>query len=460
MPLSKDDREFVRRLYRHVLDQALEPDDPFYEPIHEQLNEDDPVAIMQRRIELADAQTMQLFSGFSGSGKTTELFRLRRNLREQGYIVLYTDALKYVDPFDPLPIGDMLMVIAGAFSDAIKDDLGIDLHAESFWERLRGLVERSDVRLSGGEAKLDYSSPGHSVLGGIKAGLSIKAEQKTRSSFRGKLREFLSANLVQLQADVAQFFEDGAKAIWAAKGSEDVQIVFMLDQLEQLRGDYHNWQEVIRCVQQLFTVHLDRLRMPYVHCIYSVPAWLAFLSRPQDMTLLPNMTLLPTVRLWNKDNDRTPYPRGREMFRGLMRRRVSDTDCVRLFGPSDYAREAPIERLIVACGGQVRDLLRMMREVLTRANSLPVDQGVIDRVISVARRDFLPIAVDDARLLNDIGVKQNLEPEILDENAIERLSNFFNTHLVMYFENGESWYDTHPLIRDEVERIVADNRPT
>ena len=354
MALSNDEREFVRSLYRRVADQPLEPNDPLYEPIHEQLNEDDPVAIKQRRIELADVQTMQLFSGFSGSGKTTELFRLRRNLREQGYVVLYADALKYVNPFDLLPIGDMLMVIAGAFSDAVQDELGIDLESNSFWERLRRFVERTEVRLSSGEAKLEYSSPAHSVLGGIKAGLSIKAELKTGSDFRRQLQDFLTAHLVQLQSDVTQFFEYGAKAIWAAKGSEDVQIVFMLDQLEQMRGDYRNWQDVIRCTQQLFTVHLDRLRMPYVHCIYSVPAWLAFLSRPTDMTLLP------TVRLWDKDAERSPYPRGRTMFRSLMRRRVSDAEAARLFGP---ASGDPIEQLVAVCGGQVRDLLRMMRDV-------------------------------------------------------------------------------------------------
>ena len=77
-------------------------------------------------------------------------------------------------------------------------------------------------------------------------------------------------------------------------------------------------------------------------------------------------------------------------------------------------------------------------------------------MISAARRDLLPIALDDARLLHDIGLKQNLEPKSLDETAIELLSRFFNMHLVMYFENGEPWYDTHPLIRDEVTRIVAD----
>jgi signal recognition particle GTPase len=81
MAIAKEDRDFLRGINRRVADQALEPNDPLYEPIYEQLDADDPVAIMQARIELSDVQTMQLFSGFSGAGKTTELFRLRRNLR-------------------------------------------------------------------------------------------------------------------------------------------------------------------------------------------------------------------------------------------------------------------------------------------------------------------------------------------------------------------------------------------
>jgi hypothetical protein len=147
------------------------------------------------------------------------------------------------------------------------------------------------------------------------------------------------------------------------------------------------------------------------------------------------------------------------MFRSLVRRRLNDDDAVRLFGPADSAANDPIDRLIVVCGGHVRDLLRMIQEVLARVSALPVNNAVVDRVISAVRRDFLPIAMDDARLLHDIGVKQNLEPETLDEASIERLSRFFNTHLVMYFENGEPWYDTHPLIREEVERIVTDSKP-
>jgi hypothetical protein len=194
--------------------------------------------------------------------------------------------------------------------------------------------------------------------------------------------------------------------------------------------------------------------MPYVQCVYSVPAWLAFLApRP------PDMTLLPTVRLWQHTQTRDPDPDGLALFRRLVHRRLGNADSTRLFGPGATDDGGPIDRLITACGGHVRDLLRLIQEVLARASTLPVTAAVVDRVISAARRDLLPIALDDARLLAEIAAKQNLEPATLDETAIEKLSGFFNSHWVMYFENDTPWYDIHPLIRDEVARILGEDRP-
>jgi len=31
------------------------------------------------------------------------------------------------------------------------------------------------------------------------------------------------------------------------------------------------------------------------------------------------------------------------------------------------------------------------------------------------------------------------------------------THFILYFKNDNDWYDIHPLVRDEVERIVRLN---
>jgi hypothetical protein len=451
MPLSTDDRQFLRTLNGRLRDQALVPEDPLREPLNERPGVDDPVALMKNRIDFSDVQTLQLFTGFDGSGKTTELFRLSRDLREDGYLVLYQDMSTYVNAEEPLPIADLLMIAAGAFNDVLKTDHGIDLLDRSWWSRLNEFIRQTEVRISGGGVSVDYTSPGHGVLGGIKAGLSVKAELTTGSNFRQDLSKLLSANLAQLQRDVHQFFEDGAKRLWEKHG-QDKQIVFILDQLEQIRGGYRNWQEVIRTAAQAYTVHLERLAMPYVHCVYSVPAWLEFVKpKPRGMTVLP------TVPLWRAGPQRDPYESGRTLFRNLIRRRIDMPGAERLLGPMAYDPDGPIETIISASGGHVRDLLRMLREILIRATGLPVDSETIERVISAAKRDFLPIALDEAKLLHEVIQKQNLEPDSFDEASIERLSNLFNGHSLMFFRNSTEWYDVHPLIRDEVERIIADN---
>ncbi len=46
---------------------------------------------------------------------------MRERLEESGYVVLYADALEYLNPNLPIDISDVLVVLAGAFSDALGD---------------------------------------------------------------------------------------------------------------------------------------------------------------------------------------------------------------------------------------------------------------------------------------------------------------------------------------------------
>jgi hypothetical protein len=127
MPISPSDRAFLRRLYANLADEALKPESPFYEPVYQKLGLDDPVQQISTLIEFDGVESIRLFSGFRGSGKTTELLRLQRLLEERGYFVLYADALNYVNAAEPIEITDLLMVMAGAFSDALEDKLGKDI---------------------------------------------------------------------------------------------------------------------------------------------------------------------------------------------------------------------------------------------------------------------------------------------------------------------------------------------
>lgn len=449
MPMSDTDRSFLRELYRKLADMALEPNDPFYEPIHQRLGLDDPVQQISTLIDFDGIDSIRLFSGFRGSGKTTELLRLRDVLQKRGYFVLYADALDYVNAAEPIDISDLLMVMAGAFSDALETHADIDIGQESYWTRLWNFLH-TQVSVREGTVKLEAATPGGSLLGGIKTGLDLKFELKSATSFRKALQGALVNKLNELKRNVDSFFEFGVKKIKEGRG-ENTQVVFIFDQLEQLRGTLQTEREVIQSVERIFSTHVDLLRIPYIHAVFTVPPWLKF--------VLPGtiqITLLSTVHLWNNDKERTRCEPAWNVFHSLISRRFGKDGLERLFGTGPDQRDL-VEAVLTVCGGHIRDLLRLLRDTVVRATalqSLPVPRSVVEQAINAARRDFLPIAQEDAKWLTEIERVRATALPNTEAATVNRLARFLDSHFVIYFVNDDEWYDIHPLIRGEVEEVV------
>src|SRR5437016_5114414 len=102
MPLRESQKQLRKEIYGRLTDRPLEPDDPLYLAIYEQRGWEDPIRLLEDHIELSAGESLQLFSGFRGSGKTTELLRLKQRLEKADYLVLYSDFLNYVNPSEPL----------------------------------------------------------------------------------------------------------------------------------------------------------------------------------------------------------------------------------------------------------------------------------------------------------------------------------------------------------------------
>ncbi len=302
--------------------------------------------------------------------------------------------------------------------------------------------------------KTQADNPLKEVVGGLKAGLDLKLALRTTPSFRQQLQHFLSGRIGELKNNVDAFIEDGVKAI-RKRHDEDTQIVFIFDQLEQVRGSLYNEQEVIRSVTRLFSNHLKLLNLPYVHAVYTVPPWLQFV-----MPGLANIVMIPSIRQWNNDAERSPYDAGWQALRELVHKRFGDEVCERYFGPPDANGHFPLaDRLIAVCGGHFRDLLLLLREAILRTKSLPVPSDVLNTAITSVRSNFLPIAIEDARWLEQIGqLRATVLPSASPEDA-NRLTRFLDTHFVLYLTNGSEWYDIHPLIRDEVATMMQQHGP-
>ncbi len=434
MPLTADDEKFLKATYQKLQDRPLEPGDPFYEPVYEHEGCDDPIDELERRIRYADVESLSLFSGFRGSGKTTELFRLRKRLVDSGAIVLYADALDYLNPASPVEIADLLIVLAGAFSDALEDQK-IALAHEGYWARLRNWLLKTEVGVK--ELGLKAGPDG--------AGVDLKLEFRSTPSFRERLSKHLSGRIGELRDEVRQFFEDGVKAIRQRRGN-DAKVVFLFDSLEQIRGSLSNEQEVTHSVEVLFSTHLRNLEIPYVHVVYTVPPWLKFVLPGADILVVP------CIRLWENHPHRPPWDHGQRALLSVITKRFTPEGMKRFFGPKESERT---ERFIELCGGHFRDLLLLLREALLRANELPLSDTAIEHAIVRVRSNFLPISFADARWLFEIEKERATLLKTNEPADVNRLTRFLDTHVVLYLKNGTEWYDVHPLVRDEVKQIVA-----
>jgi hypothetical protein len=438
MTQNHDLRQLKKRLYQRLNDTPLLPDAAFYEPIYQRAGVEDPVDLMAQRIEFSDTESIQMFSGFRGSGKTTELLRLKKCLEEQGYVVLYGNALKYLNPAQEIDISDLLLVLAGTFSDALEDEQFVPIGTDSYWDRFVNFLTRTNVNMD--ELGLKAEAAG--------VGADVKLSLQSAPLFRQRLQAELANSIGDLKRDVNKFFEDGVKVIRAQRGGNLEGVVFIFDNLEQLRGSLTNEQSVIHSVERLFSQHMRLLEIPYVHVVYTVPAWLKFIY-PGGLQI----QLLPSIRQWNNDDARSEYAAGWQSLRSLVQRRFGDEDFQAFFDGQNG--QSPLaDRLIAMCGGHFRDLLRLLRGTVLRAESLPVPESVIESAITEVRGDYLPIAVSDAQWLNQIGLIRGAALKTTAVEDVDKLTRFLDTHFVLYFCNGDEWYDIHPLIRDEVANIV------
>ena len=432
-----EDFEFLKGIYQKLEDQPLEPGDPMYQPIYDHLGPEDPVVLMRKHIRYSAEESVQLFSGFRGSGKTTELNRLRTRLEEDGALVLYADFLRYLNPSEPVEITDLLLVLAGAFSDALEERLGQGIIRESYWTRVVHYLGKTEINLP------EF---------GIKAGIDLKLTLKTTPSFRSRVQENLRNQIGELVAHTRAFFEEGVKAIRNTHG-QGITVVFIFDSMEQIRGSISTEAQVMGSVERLFSEHFQSLKVPYIHMVYTVPPWLRFVKSGAKPEFI---TTLPSIRLWNRGDRGRQYPRGWDALRSVIQRRLGDDGCQRFWGNPDPKDRYPLaEKLIAACGGHLRDLLALLQATVLRAQKLPASSADVDGAIRAIRGNFLPISIEDAHWLAMIGELHTTALPTTDPVVVHRLTRFLDTHLVLFLRNGEDWYDLHPLIRDEVAQIVA-----
>jgi hypothetical protein len=439
---------FFKTFFQQLLDKPLEAGDSRYVNLYGGPTPllDDPVEILSRAIELSPGESVQLLSGYRGTGKTTELKRLEAKLVVDGYQVVYVDMDRHLNMTTEVDISDFLLVTAGAFGEAMRapEHLGKDATQEGYWERFAALMTRTNVSLP--EVALGAKVPGPAE---VAAGLKLNL--KSDPTFRKRLQEQMKGHIGTLVSDVRGFYEDCMKALKARHGAE-TEVVVLVDSVEKIRGTSLNAQAVQESVENLFAGHADKLKLPNLHLVYTVPPYLR-VRFGQLGTLYGTSALqtLPARKVRGRDGER--HAPGIDDVRKLVERRGDWRTLLR-----DQER---MDRLIDVSGGNLRDLFQLLREIILRTTVTPASAEVVDEAINQMRREFLPIANADARWLAQIARTHGAALD--DMKGLPDLARFFDTHLVLCYRNGPEWYDVHPLIKEivlqQVEALEAAGKP-
>jgi hypothetical protein len=435
--LSEEDENFLTELHRSFELRDLEPTDERYVALQDYPEAVGPDAVkyLTRSITRTARGSVFFLSGLRGSGKTTQLRRLRQELRDRNFAAVRIDAEQYLNLRQPVDIVEFLFFLVGGITDAVEEERWLpDTGTISRgWDRFRGWLVNLPKRVNvtpGAEI-----SAGLDIPGLAEANVNLKAEIQRDESFVAGLRRFLDGRLSELTTQANEMVEDlveDLRGAWENEGrGEWLGLVVLVDSLDHVRGA--DFIAIRRALVDLFDKQAGAITLNSCRTVFIVPPYL----HPGYGT----MRKLTNVKV--ADRQRQPFENGLAALKEVVTRRIPGGDLCRIF-PNDE----DLRKLLSISGGNLRDLMRLVTEVATEAEDLPVDSGTIERSIHQIRNHLLPLSDDECAAL--VRVSFEHRAPLYSQDRWDELSSLFDRHLVLGYSNGETWYDVHPLIADEI----------
>ena len=435
MPAATSDAEYRKRFFNALADRPLDPadkhDQQLYVPLYDLgVVDEDPVLLLVNELEYSlDPTTAQLVSGYAGSGKSTELYRLADELRRGGYAVVRCDMRELVNVSAPLSITDLLLVLVGALEEKLEEGDLLDevVDGERWYDRVGRFLRR--IRFDSPELEV-----GADVGGGFSA--SLKTSLRVDPDFKRRLQDHLAGHLGAVVTEA----HDHVRQLALRTRGPNAGIVFIVDSLEHFRDTVPGSTDVQDSIQQVFAQHADHLHLPLLHTIYTVPPELKVREKMLGQRYEGGITMFRAVRVRQRSTG-APSPAGLDAMATIIAER--EPDWARLVGD-----RAALDRLILASGGHLRTLLRLLQGVIRRAVTHPVSADVLAKAQAQLRDELLPLSLDTRRWLSRVaGTDASGLPTDAD---LDRLARYLAMTLVLAYRNGDEWYDVHPLVADVI----------
>ena len=390
---------------------------------------------LKRTIVFSDEKTCQIFTGHRGSGKSTELLRLKTELEEQGFYVVYFDSDQDLDLTD-VDISDILLVTARRISESLET-INISLKPSYFSRLFNDLsdffntpLELEKVQLSVGISKI-----------------TTKAKESPR--LRSQLREILEPQTNTILDAINQDIIIKACEKLRQKGKQG--LVVIIDNLEKIAPRrLTSGQDNL---EYLFIERGAQLRGLACHKVYTVPLHLIFSDQREIMIdqfgggIPPR--ILPMVPVKSRNNSENQE--GLTLLKQMVMARAFPNEqrtqqLVIEKIQEVFDRPETLSRLCLISGGRIRNLLSLLLRCLQMQDP-PIPRSLLERAIRDRREQYRYSINEEIWSL----LRWTAEHKQLNRQQSEYQVLFRNSLIFEYQDEEGSWFDVNPILMESPE---------
>lgn len=413
--------------------------------------------------EVPDESSCQLFTGHIGCGKSTELLRLKKELQDEKFHVVYFVSDEDLE-FSDVDVGDVLLTIARHVDESLQAKK-INLQPTGFKKLLQdvGKVLNADVlgitlkppKMAEVElGDIGYKTRGDEFSISFAIG-EIIAQTKASPTLREKLRGFLEPRTKQLIDAINN--ELLRPAIAKLKQAHHKGLVVIVDNLEKI--DISPKPSGRFQPEYLFIDRGSQLRGLHCHIIYTIPLSLRFCNEfnvlsQRFMGELPWVLDMVAVQ----SRDRTEHSEGMALLREmLIARAFPGLDLEQRRLEAQQPRQSPhiytivesvddLDRLCLVSGGHIRVLLNLLNDWIGKDQRLPLTRPTLESLIKMRRNhSALSITPDEWALLHHVTETQS----VFGDGGYQSLIR--GMYVYEYQDLEGFWFDIDPILRGAKE---------
>ncbi len=377
-----------------------------------------------------NSPTCQLFTGHLGCGKSTELLRLKAELEEQQFHVVYFESTRVLEMAD-VDVTDILLAIAGQVSEYLEA-LQIRLKPNYFTKLFTEVIDFLQTPIELG------------VQAELSVGIAkITAKTKESPQLRRRLRDYLEPRTENILLSINQELLEPANAILQQKGKKG--LVVIVDNLDRVA--IRPLPSGRSLPEYLFIERGEQLRKLNCHVVYTIPLALTFSNDSAELQhrlgggVAPKV--LPMIPVRHRSGE--IYEEGLTMMRQMVLARafpdIFIDDRLSLI-TEVFDSIQTLDRLCMISGGHVRDLLGLLFDCL-RDQDPPFDRDCVESVIQ-RQRDYRAKAIDPDEwdLIFEVVQQQRVGGEIGYHTLLRSLFIF------EYRDRQGAWFAVNPVLAE------------